>query len=909
MIFKNIDFHNFSKNKVLLNIISSLTIIGFWGFPFNLNTYAETIRLGVVKSEDNSIQWEEINSRLQGLNIDYCTLELSQLPQNLAINELNTLFFPNIKTWDHIEARSLENWVNQGNKVIVSGEIASNSAPAVKNLLRSLLGAYWGFPLTSHSSLRAVKLEQKNWLSTIPVTENIKGGVVIPFGLNSHTAAIWDTSASLPAIVINDNSVFIGWEWGNEEMTTQRVDQEWLKGILNHYGTLPPLQNKTGISCDERIVEETEENTTNDNLNIVEETQENTLNIVEETQENITNDTLEIAGLNDQTQVNTTAELPITGKPIEEYSPEIIIFDKPQENFSWKRRLLVKTEELKGLISRFESAILTAQAYANMEENLEEENNENTSENLSKSIVEEAKKELNIALELIEKHLYEEAEIKLLITSNNLLENYPSDHTLAQPEIRYVWLDRGTIVKAKSEEDLIPLFDKFAQAGINIVFLETLNAGYTIYPSEIAPKQNPLIEDWDPLESAVKLAHERGMELHPWLWIFATANQLHNQILNQPENYLGPVLSENPEWIMTNNEGDLFHPTSQKAFLDPANPEVRSYLLSIFDEIITKYDVDGIQFDYIRYPFQHPSVNQTHGYGLSSREQFFKQTGVDPLTLNPDSNLWQKWTEFRIQQIDSFVAIASQRLKQKRPNLIISTAVFPISYNERINKIQQNWEEWINQGYIDLLLPMTYAENSGELQQLIEPVFKENLTGSTLILPGIKIQNQSEKMVLDQVQLVRNLSTLGYGLFAAESFNDNIYETFRNTQGNSNLTTNQEQIFPHRQPFETIIKRYKILQHEWNFWLIKQELNIEETLLQQWQDSQDKLIERFEKLASEPTIRNLLLTQVELDLFKNDFHKWMKDYQEINSYQVEIWNHRLLALEKLLQYGEKFTME
>lgn len=35
---------------------------------------------------------------------------------------------------------------------------------------------------------------------------------------------------------------------------------------------------------------------------------------------------------------------------------------------------------------------------------------------------------------------------------------------------------------------------------------------------------------------------------------------------------------------------------------DPGNPRTNDYLLSIVKEIVTGYDVDGIHFDYVRYP-------------------------------------------------------------------------------------------------------------------------------------------------------------------------------------------------------------------------------------------------------------------------------------------------------------------
>lgn len=945
MVLRKKDCYHSSQFKFLLKLISGLTLVFFWGFNINNVASSQTVQLGVVKTEENTPHWAEIVSRLREMNIDYCTVELSHFPQQLALSELNILFFPNLKTWSYIEVKTLEDWLNQGNKVIVSGETGANSSPDLKNKLRSLLGAYWGFALTTNTTLNPVTIQQQDWLNLRPPTDQIAGGVVIPFGVNSYTAAVWNTSGSLPAVVMGDRTVFMGWEWGKNEVAPSRLDQIWLRGILHHYGTLPPSQTKTGMLCSARISQTETISPPPQNVD--------NRDSLEINQSIVSNEPTEInqpVVRNESTEINQPRireELPsenqeinpevipseIAGLPPQRENPpenpkpsrvrtetpvrETIIDEDfsqptpPPENFNWHRELLIKGEDLRGLINRFESTFLTAQAYetvGNQDLTLEDKGINLTTNTTSNSLIEEAKTELNFVLELIAQSRYEEAEIKLLTIQNKLLENYPSDRNLAQAEIRYVWLDRGTIVKAKSEADLIPLFDQFAQAGINIIFMETLNAGYTIYPSNIAPSQNPLIQGWDPLKSAVKLAHERGIELHAWLWMFATANQRHNQILNQPQNYLGPVLSEHPEWAITDNKGNLFQPSSQKAFLDPANPEVRAYLLSILEEVTTNYNVDGIQLDYIRYPFQSVYGNDTHGYGLSSRQQFFKLTGVDPITLTFNDNLWEKWTDFRTQQIDSFVATVSQRLKEKKPNLILSVAVFPMAYYERIDKIQQNWERWIKEGYIDLLLPMTYAENTTDLERLTKAVFRENFAGSTLILPGLKLQNQSEMMVLDQVQLVRSLPTLGYGLFAAEGFNSNIYEVFFRTQGNQYLT-NENPIFPHRQPFLAVIQRYQRLQQEWNFWLDQGQLKIDETALKNWKEAQTKLTNRLQTLVNEPTERNFLLTQLELDLFQRDFKIWMKEYKKVNSYQVEVWNNRLLALEELLNYGENIVID
>ncbi len=307
---------------------------------------------------------------------------------------------------------------------------------------------------------------------------------------------------------------------------------------------------------------------------------------------------------------------------------------------------------------------------------------------------------------LIERRAYQEARDRWLRTRQAIWQSFPTDRTFGPPEMRAMWLDRGSIVAAGSRQGLARLFDHMRDAGINTVFLETVNAAYPIYPSRLAPSQNPLTRRWDPLAAAVELAHERNMEVHAWLWVFAAGNQRHNDILNLPASYLGPVLNAHSDWAGYDNEGSTIPKGQTKPFYDPANPAVRRYILGLIDEIISQYDVDGIQLDYIRYPFQDPGANRTYGYGLAARQQFRRLTGVDPIQLTPrvdpwlppaerdrQRELWQKWTDFRIQQVTSFVEEASALVRQKRPDIVLSTAVFALPEHERLQKIQQDWND------------------------------------------------------------------------------------------------------------------------------------------------------------------------------------------------------------------------
>ncbi|NJL86674.1 MAG: family 10 glycosylhydrolase [Leptolyngbyaceae cyanobacterium SM1_1_3] len=520
--------------------------------------------------------------------------------------------------------------------------------------------------------------------------------------------------------------------------------------------------------------------------------------------------------------------------------------------------------------------------------------------------------------QLIEQKEYAAARDRWLAVRRTLWSSFPTENHFAQPEIRAMWLDRGTIVRAGSRQRLAEVFDRMAAAGINTVFFETVNAGYPIYPSRIAPEQNPLTRQWDPLEAAVELAHERNIELHAWIWTFAAGNQLHNQLLNQPADYPGPLISHNPIWAGYDNHGRLIPPGQTKPFLDPANPEVRRYLLQLVEEIVTRYDVDGLQLDYIRYPFQDPSADRTYGYGLAARQQFQRLSGVDPLTLSPrddasatdaertrQRNLWNRWTDFRIEQISSFVEEVSQLVRRQRSDIIVSTAVFAKPEHERLQKIQQDWGTWANEGTVDWVVLMSYALDTNRLEQLTQPWLLDNTFGSTLIIPGIRLLNLPEAAALDQIQALRDLPAGGYALFATANLEGDFEAALNRIQGPSEAAETPE-LLPQHAPFAAASVRYQALQQEWNLLLTSQQLWISEVRLSQWAAEVNLLGRALEDLAADPSPRKLAqvrsrLNQLEMSLYSDDIELNTTS----NRYRLQTWSNRLAAIERLLDYGEQ----
>ncbi|MEH2046222.1 family 10 glycosylhydrolase [Nostoc sp.] len=908
---------------VVLNFLSILPVTAATEEPV----------LSVVYGQENANQWRGISDRLQTIGVKYCVISLNDVKSGADWGDRRVLFLPNVETLTPTQAIALEDWMSRGGRLIASGPVGSLSSPGVRQLLRSLLGGYWGFSLSDTEQIQAAKTKIPEWTNQTGLFGKVRGGVVIPNDMGTESPAVWNSKDNPAAVVTTERSTFLGWRWGTDTASAAELDNAWLKTSVNHYLTALAPSNRTkkiaggSQSCSTTVAA----------APLVQGSRE----VGRQGSRGVQGQRDSSSPLSPSFTPPKTATAPIpralpmvkppsSQEAIDQLEQAVRLDVAPNSNEPINHnQAIALQQELENLIGRVESAHLAVLANAaNVGEAISEEKqssrhlNTYTPQSLKEQPTQLASTKLGaLAMsneqalaqvrviaknlpQLIAQKNYALARQQWLAAKTTLWQQFPVDRRLAQPEIRAVWLDRGTIVRAGSKAGLAQIFDRLAQAGINTVFFETVNAGYTIYPSQVAKEQNPLIRGWNPLEEAVKLAHERDMELHAWVWTFAAGNQRHNEILNLNPDYPGPVLAAHPDWANYDNLGNMIPVGQTKPFFDPANPEVRQYLLKLYEEIVTKYNVDGLQLDYIRYPFQDPSAGRTYGYGKAARAQFQKLTGVDPVNISPSqADLWQKWTTFRTEQVDSFVAQVSQQLRQKQPNLILSVAVFPLPEIERIQKIQQNWETWARRGDVDLIVPMTYALDTSRFQRLAQPWIASKQLGATLLVPGIRLLSLPTIGAFDQLQLVRDLPVSGYALFAAENFSNDLQKIFSSTQGRIQSKTSEP--IPHRQPFQTAAIRYTALQREWKFVFQNDQRQRPSQKISDFNNQAEVLRSALNQLAASPSANKLLVAKASLTRFQSQFRVLMSQELKSNSYQVKVWENRLVTIERLLRYGER----
>lgn len=319
-------------------------------------------------------------------------------------------------------------------------------------------------------------------------------------------------------------------------------------------------------------------------------------------------------------------------------------------------------------------------------------------------------------------------------------------------------------------EDIEATLDAVGEAGLNVVMLETVWQGWTIYPSAAAASygiegQRPEMVGFDPLQVWVDEAHERGIELHAWVHTFFVGT-------GDGRGGAGPVLTAHPDWAAVEREdvgADRPMPSSQEPgyyFVDPAMPEPRAYVGDVFEEILTDYDVDGLHLDYIRYPVSTPWETAAYSYSDYSREAFAAEHGVDPYSLTPADTLWRTWTLWREAQVTSFVAEVRDMQTDVAPNTQLSAAVFP-DPSDGLDKKFQNWGAWVDAGYVDFLTGMSFG-TSGESVARETALMRDRVGDRNLLYTATygPFRGSTPDVVVEQVDAVRDAGSDGAALFA-----------------------------------------------------------------------------------------------------------------------------------------------
>ncbi|CDN15187.1 hypothetical protein RintRC_3144 [Richelia intracellularis] len=182
--------------------------------------------------------------------------------------------------------------------------------------------------------------------------------------------------------------------------------------------------------------------------------------------------------------------------------------------------------------------------------------------------------------------------------------------------------------------------------------------------------------------------------------------------------FMTPETSElalnRPQWLTQKRDGSRtsIRVAGEVAWLNPFRPEVQQFITNLVLEVVTKYDVDGIQFD------DHISLPRDFGYDPYTVNLYRQETRKAPPS-NPKDPEWVKW---RADKITAFIVRLNQAVKARKPNAIF--AVSPNYYDFAYKLQLQDWLAWVRQDAVDELVVQVYRPN---LRSFVEKIARPEM--------------------------------------------------------------------------------------------------------------------------------------------------------------------------------------
>jgi uncharacterized lipoprotein YddW (UPF0748 family) len=339
-------------------------------------------------------------------------------------------------------------------------------------------------------------------------------------------------------------------------------------------------------------------------------------------------------------------------------------------------------------------------------------------------------------------------------------------------EARAVFLDRKTIVGTKNDAGMAALFDRLANAGIKMVNFETNNGGFPLFNSHVVqPSKSPQLDPaYDPLAAACREAHKHNMELHAWMWSFAVGNSALNaqmpKGLKLPPDYPGPILFQHKGLELLSRQGSARPEGQNEWWMSAANPDADAFNRSFASDIITNYPIDGFVIDYIRYPFQLDGTEM--GWDTISRTRFERETHLS--LSNLDEHTKQEWKLWKASTVKDYVKSLAE-IVNGQYGLQLNAAVYAMQEEARLNAIQQIWEPWVDNSYVNTLSPMTYAYNVQDFKVLATYV-RRQCADKALPYPAIHAGRITVNDLPEALEAAREVGVLGVTFFAVDQIND-----------------------------------------------------------------------------------------------------------------------------------------
>lgn len=363
-----------------------------------------------------------------------------------------------------------------------------------------------------------------------------------------------------------------------------------------------------------------------------------------------------------------------------------------------------------------------------------------------KSLLTEATQAKTSAERALATAQYAEAMDQAAAANRKVLEAFCRAQSPQAGEFRAFWCHSAFGVQGMTWDAAVK---QLADNGFTAILPNMLWGGVAYYPSQLLPTAREVAERGDQIALCLAACRKYGVQVHVWKvnWNLGhTVPKDFVEKLRQAGRLQADSKGKEEPWLCPS------HPDNQKL-------EIESML-----EVARNYAVDGIHFDYIRYP------DNDHCFCAGCRERFEKALGKtlsqwprDVLGNGPERQTWLEW---RRGNITAVVKAVSEQARKIRPGITISAAVFPRWSTDR-DGVAQDWKLWCERGYVDFVCPMDYTPHNAGFENLVAQ--QVQWAGRVPCYPGLGVSASSSRFgadkAIEQILITRRHKTGGFTIF------------------------------------------------------------------------------------------------------------------------------------------------
>jgi len=259
------------------------------------------------------------------------------------------------------------------------------------------------------------------------------------------------------------------------------------------------------------------------------------------------------------------------------------------------------------------------------------------------------------------------------------------------------WPSAPGLPEVQWRAEIDAIVERAAALGLNALVLQVRPAADALYRSSLEPASEyvsgtqGVAHDADPLALWLTAAHRRGIELHAWFNPFRARHPSARSPLAA-----GHIAVRQPGWA---------RPYGDAIWLDPGEPGAVAHTLAVIEDVVRRYDIDGVHIDDYFYPYP---VKAADGSELAFPDDASYARSGSKLSRD----------DWRRDNVDRFVQSLYQRVHAIEPGLKVGISPFALPRRERRPagiegfdphaKLYADAEHWLQQGWLDYVSPQLY---------------------------------------------------------------------------------------------------------------------------------------------------------------------------------------------------------